>query len=112
MTGSASDFFFLQFNHIRFLTFISANILFLILISYAVSPNGIVSTEPMILIASKGDNITLTCQTEAGPNNTYIWIYKASNLVCTQSNCSDGIFTLNTTDEGIQYKLIIIHNQF
>ena len=79
---------------------------------FVVSPNDIVSTEPMMLIASKGDNITLTCQTEAGPNNTYVWIYKASNLVCTQSNCSDGIFTFNTTDEGTPYRLIIIRNQF
>ena len=54
----------------------------------------------MLVIASRGDNVTLTCHTEAGPDTMYVWVYNGSNLVCTQSNCSDGVFTFNATEEG------------
>ena len=47
----------------------------------------------------------LHVKTEAGPDTIYLWFYNASNLVCTQSNCSDGIYTFNVTDEG-KFKLV------
>ena len=75
-----------------------------------VSPNGIVSSTPMLIIASRGDDVTLTCHTEAGPNVTYMWMYRASDFVCPEANCSNGIFAFTATEEGIYiyYTNIII----
>ena len=58
------------------------------------------TTEPVSINASRGDNVTFTCETEAGPGTIYLWLYNISNLVCTQSNCSDGIHTFNPTEES------------
>ena len=63
------------------------------------------TTEPVSINASRGYDVTFTCETEAGPGTIYLWLYNASNLVCTQSNCSDGIYTFNATDEG-KYKSV------
>ena len=65
-----------------------------------VSPEDILSTIPESQNASKGDNVTFTCLTEAGPDTTYLWLYNISDLVCTESDCSDGIFDFTATNEG------------
>ena len=65
-----------------------------------VSPNEIVSVDPSIIIANYNDNAMFTCLTDAGPSNMYEWLVNATDLVCTQLNCSDGIFSFNVTDEG------------
>lgn len=44
-----------------------------------VSPFGIVFIEPEDRIASRGDNVTFTCVTEAGPGNRYYWFLNTSD---------------------------------
>ena len=63
-----------------------------------VSPKGIVESVPNTVIASQGDNVTLSCLTEAIANT--VWMFDIKKIVCTQSNCSDGIFGFNATDES------------
>ena len=72
----------------------------ILIVSNIVSPEDILSTIPESQITSKGDNITFTCLTEAGPDTTYLWLYNISDLVCTESDCSDGIFDFTATNEG------------
>lgn len=66
-----------------------------------VSPSNLVTSTPMIALAGVGDDVTFTCQTTAGPNNYYVWLYNVSNLLCTESNCSEEIFFFNATIEGM-----------
>ena len=73
--------------------------LILILLS-KVSPEEIVSVVPESIIVNHNDNATFTCMSDAGPNNNYQWLFKAKDLVCTSSNCSDGLSSFFTTDEG------------
>ena len=65
-----------------------------------VSPEDIVITSPSNISASRGDNVTFTCQTDAGPNTTYLWLYNIVDVVCIQSNCSMGIFAFNASSQG------------
>ena len=58
----------------------------------------------MVVIASEGDNITLDCLTDAHDSNTiYLWLYRISDLVCTDSDCSDGNVVFEATDAGKQH---------
>ena len=52
------------------------------------SPTGIVSANPgRSIIANRGDNITLSVTTEAGPGTAYYWIYDPSlNTFCSVDN--------------------------
>ena len=38
-----------------------------------VSPEGSVSVSPQEAVTSRGDNISLSCFAQGGPNNTYVW---------------------------------------
>ena len=68
---------------------------------FSVSPLGIVSTTPENVILSRGENVTFTCQTDAGPDTIYLWLYNVSDLVCQSSNCENGVVSnFNTSDEG------------
>ena len=73
---------------------------YILVFGHTVSPKGIVTTMPESLTASRGGNVTFTCETEAGPNTVYMWLYNVSNNLCSQLNCSDGIISFNATDEG------------
>ena len=77
------------------------------------SPKGIVSTSPETFKARQGDNVTLTCSTGAHESSTteYVWLHNIADAVCTNADCSDGIYNFNLPDEGIRLliKLIIDH---
>ena len=62
---------------------------------------GIVRTSPENITKNRGENVTFSCQTDAGPSSQYLWLYRPSDIVCTRSNCTDGIFTFNVTDQGM-----------
>ncbi len=56
----------------------------------------------MIHVATQGMDYTFICQTDDEDNTAhYLWFHAASDLLCSQSNCSDGVFTFNATDTGI-----------
>ena len=59
------------------------------LLFLTVSPEGILSTIPTNVTVFRGDNITFTCQTDAGPNTQIFWLYNASDILCTTINCTD-----------------------
>ena len=43
---------------------------------FTVSPNGTVEVTPdMYQVPHLTDNVTFTCQSDAGPNLTYTWLY-------------------------------------
>ena len=59
------------------------------------------SITPENLIVSRGDDDRFTCVTDAGPDTLYVWLFNASELVCEDSDCSNGsISAFNVTDEG------------
>ena len=62
-------------------------------------------TNPSSINASRGDNVTFTCHTDAGPNTTYLWLYNIVDVVCIQSDCSRGIFAFNASSQGKLYKM-------
>ena len=78
---------------------------------HVVSPKGIVSTSPETFTAKRGESVTLTCSTDAHESNTtkYLWLHKISDAVCTNTDCSGGIYSFNLTNEGIK-NFISIYN--
>ena len=53
------------------------------------------------MILSRGDNVTFTCQTDAGPDTIYLWFYNVSDLVCVSSDCENGVVSdLDGSGEG------------
>ena len=54
---------------------------------YAVSPAGSVSIFPFgSQIGRQGENITLTCATQGGPNNSFVWEQNGQVLVGENEN--------------------------
>ena len=75
-----------------------------------VSPEGLVAISPEIVIATEGMNITFMCETAVQDGQTvrYVWFHNVRNLVCSQSDCSDGNFDFNPTNEGKNIKTVRI----
>ena len=48
----------------------------------------IVSTTPQNVTVDTGDSVTLNCSTDAGPNNTIVWL-RNGTAVC--ENCDTSI---------------------
>ena len=72
-------------------------------ILFSVSPNGIVTSTPAMAIKVKGDSVTLTCSTDAHESSTeYVWLHNIADAVCTNTDCSGGIYSFNLTNEGIK----------
>ena len=45
--------------------------------------------------------MTFTCQTDAGPDTTYLWFYNVSDLVCESSDCENGVVSdFDASGEG------------
>ena len=66
-----------------------------------VSPNGIVTTMPVMSIANQTDNITLSCRTDAheSTNTHYTWFHNIADILCSDTDCSTG-YSFNLTTEG------------
>ncbi len=61
------------------------------------SPLGIVSITPQV---QRGELVSFSCNRDAGPSNEYVWLYKPTDLVCSNNNCSDNNFSSNISNEG------------
>ena len=50
------------------------------------------------------------CETAVQDGQTvrYVWFHNVRNLVCSQSDCSDGNFDFNPTNEGKNIKTVRI----
>ena len=44
------------------------------------SPEGSISVSPLNMVFNGGDNVTLNCSAQGGPDNTYQWQQRRSNL--------------------------------
>jgi len=63
-----------------------------------VSPEGSVSASPLNMVFDRGDNVTLNCSAQGGPDNTYQWQQNGTdldnetmqNLAITQISLADG----------------------
>ena len=53
------------------------------------SPLGITTTIPANYTAERGDNVTFSCLTPAGPDTMYVWLYTADESLCI--GCSDDV---------------------
>ena len=78
---------YLQLNHI-------------VLLLYLVSPSSIVSITPQSPSVRRGEGVSFSCNSDAGPSNEYVWLYKPTDLVCSNNNCSDNNFSFNISNEG------------
>ena len=58
-------------------------------------------------IKAKGDNVTLECTTDAGPNNQFVWLHRIRNVLCQTTDCADGVYTFDLNDSGKQLLFII-----
>ena len=47
---------------------------------YAVSPEESVSVSPLNMVFNRGDNVTLNCSAQGGPDNTYQWQRSGTDL--------------------------------
>jgi len=45
-----------------------------------VSPQGSVSVSPLNMVFNRGDNVTLNCSAQGGPDNTYQWQHIGADL--------------------------------
>lgn len=71
------------------------------IILIVVSPSEIVTTEPQSTIKRRNESVTLQCLTDAGPNNSYVWLYKASDVLCS-TQCTDGVSASQLSASGIK----------
>lgn len=65
--------------------------------SITVSPAGSVITSPMVVTEEHGQNVSLHCDSQGGPNNMYFWVRNASEEVCL--DCA-GVVDFKTFLEG------------
>uniref|UniRef100_A0A1X7T947 Ig-like domain-containing protein n=1 Tax=Amphimedon queenslandica TaxID=400682 RepID=A0A1X7T947_AMPQE len=47
-----------------------------------VSPQNLVTVEPSMIISEPSSDVTFTCNTTAGPNSKFVWLYNATSVVC------------------------------
>ena len=66
-----------------------------------VSPFGIVSLVPQNITERRGETVSFTCSSDAGPMNRITWFHNDNELVCNEYNCSDGVFILKQSDAGM-----------
>ena len=59
----------------------------LLLFSMVVSPEGFVRIEQSTFLAYPGETVTFQCIADAGPNNTFTWLFDAADQFCIA--CSD-----------------------
>ena len=76
---------------------------FIYVLFYIVSPEGIVSTTPVNSTLQRGDDITFSCQTDAGPDTHIVWFHNASEVYCNSSNCYN-----SWTTNGILNTLMLL----
>ena len=107
------------------------------LLSPIVSPNGSVTIEPSLRIATNGSDITFTCLTRGGPNNTFIWtrsdtinsginetefisilstrpidveaFLRLANPVILENGNDYSLMTVNATEDGGKYQCTVIN---
>ena len=65
---------------------------------FAVSPRNIVQTTPSSISVTRRDDVSFTCNTDAGPDTLFLWLYNIRDLACTDLDCSNGGFALS--DDG------------
>ena len=106
-------------------------------LSPIVSPNGSVTIEPSLHIATNGSDITFTCFARGGPNNTFIWtrsdtinsgingteftsilstrpidveaFLRLANPVILENGSDYSLMTVNATEDGGGYECIVIN---
>uniref|UniRef100_A0A1X7TSP2 Ig-like domain-containing protein n=1 Tax=Amphimedon queenslandica TaxID=400682 RepID=A0A1X7TSP2_AMPQE len=47
-----------------------------------VSPQNLVTVEPSMIISEPSSDVTFTCNTTAGPNSKFVWLYNATSVIC------------------------------
>ena len=62
-----------------------------------VSPSGIVSTFPEIILRDVNESMPLNCFSNAGPMKLFVWLYNPSEYFCMSTTCSEpgGIYNFN-----------------
>lgn len=106
-------------------------------LSSIVSPNGSVTIEPSLLVAANGSDVTFTCFTRGGPNNTFIWtrsdtinsginetefisilstrpidveaFLRLANPVILENGNGYSLMTVNATEDGGKYQCTVIN---
>ena len=59
-----------------------------------VSPDGLVTVEPEEQTQPRLSNVTFTCSTLAGPDNMFMWFYRANTESCTVCQSGEAMFNL------------------